>query len=74
VEGILRQSADVDDVDQRVKEYEEGLHTQQIVFEECHRILAILLFLGTKEQSWIEMLLFELHFFFLFRAEPIYPR
>jgi hypothetical protein len=24
VEGILRQSADVDDVDQRVKEYEEG--------------------------------------------------
>jgi hypothetical protein len=24
VEGILRQSADVDDVDQRVKEYEQG--------------------------------------------------
>ncbi len=29
VEGILRQSADVDDVDRRVKEYEQGVCTSE---------------------------------------------
>jgi hypothetical protein len=29
VEGILRQSADVDDVDRRVKEYEQGVYTSE---------------------------------------------
>ncbi len=41
MEGILRQSADVDDVEQRVKEYEEGVRTHQIVFEECHRMVSL---------------------------------
>jgi hypothetical protein len=37
VEGILRQSADVDDVDRRVKEYEQG-RNQFTADEDAHVI------------------------------------
>jgi hypothetical protein len=31
VEGILRQSADVEEVERRVQEYEQGMHFIQVV-------------------------------------------
>ena len=74
VEGVLRQSADVDDVDQRIRDYEQGTSSKypsscivqfQCMFEREVEISSMGTFYLSSKDTWLQFMFQHKLFVFL---------